>query len=744
MNSQKIELLAPAGSIQCLKAACIAGADAVYLAGKRFGARAFAANFDEQGLWWARRVTKALNRKLYITLNTMIFEHEFDLLGEALDFYEVLQPNALIIQDLGIAAELKRRKSKIPLHLSTQAAWFGQGGEDELKELGITRVILPREMTSHEIEQLAGKTTLELEMFVHGAMCFSISGRCFWSIALGTRSGNRGTCAQPCRKEYRCHSEKSSEHLFSPRDLRLIERIPELLKIGVASLKIEGRMKSPEYVYQVVKAYRDALDNNIIAGNEKMLNEVYSRASATGFFDGPQPPEKWKTGRNAGREGVIAGITTGKIQNGLVEIRVKEQLSAGEGVFWYDRSERQGSRITWVKPDKTSKSTVWVRGLPTTLFKGTEIRRSSTGFSGEWEGQWDKNWERRPVDLYWSGHEGTSLAVETLINKHRLHIETDEKLKLALIKGLEEGPLQEKFAILGDQFKAGKHVTTMLGKRLHISSSALKRLKRNLLEQICLLEQQPPPRGKPGILNLLRAAEPEKADYSELFSAKQTSQIFIRMWNSCFPFLRDLKVDGWILPLFGDKFRAARVIQGPQTFWLPPVINAQHLESIEMALKDFATGDFLCFGWEAFHLAKIFPNLKFSLDSTFNVSNIAALNFVGRHGINAVLAREWPPETIPADLIGKRSNHSWNPLVSLSRFVSSVESGEIVDNSHRDQFFTIDIGNGIRAMFLKDKPASLIRRENVSLQIDVALAPDENPVQVATDLNRMIEHFRKG
>ncbi|MDD3149129.1 MAG: U32 family peptidase, partial [Candidatus Riflebacteria bacterium] len=196
----KIELLAPAGSQACLKAACLAGADAVYLAGKRFGARAFAANFDEKGLRWARRVTRALGRKMYVTLNTIVFEHEWKLLDEALSFYESLQPDALIIQDIGVAVELRHRGSKIPLHLSTQAAWFGQGGVEELKELGITRVILPREVGAAELQQLVDSVPFELEIFVHGAMCYSISGRCFWSIALGTRSGNRGTCAQPCRR----------------------------------------------------------------------------------------------------------------------------------------------------------------------------------------------------------------------------------------------------------------------------------------------------------------------------------------------------------------------------------------------------------------------------------------------------------------------------------------------------------------------------------------------------------------
>jgi len=295
--ARSIELLAPAGSPASLKAACIAGADAVYLAGKRFGARAFAANFDEKSLRWARRVTQALGKKMYVTLNTIVFEHEWKLLDEALAFYESLQPDALIIQDIGVAVELKRRGSRIPLHLSTQGAWFGHGGAEELKELGISRVILPREVSADELEQLLKTAPFELEIFVHGAMCYSISGRCFWSIALGTRSGNRGTCAQPCRREYSIDGScgNGGSCLFSPRDLRLINEVEWLKNSGVASLKIEGRMKSPEYVYQVVKAYREALDNSRNIESAK-LNEVFTRAASPGFFNGPVCQASGSTG----------------------------------------------------------------------------------------------------------------------------------------------------------------------------------------------------------------------------------------------------------------------------------------------------------------------------------------------------------------------------------------------------------------------------------------------------------------
>ncbi|KAF1082100.1 MAG: putative protease [Candidatus Rifleibacterium amylolyticum] len=741
---KSIELLAPAGTTACLKAACLAGADAIYLAGQRFGARAFAGNFDEKSLRWARRVTEALGKKLYITLNTIVFEHEFKLLEEALDFYEVLQPDSLIIQDLGVAALIKRRKSRIPLHLSTQGAWFGQGGRSELADLNISRVILPRELSHAEILSLReAYPDLELEVFVHGAMCYSISGRCFWSIALGSRSGNRGTCAQPCRREYQVNGRpEQTTCCFSPKDLRLIEQVTQLQKCGVVSLKIEGRMKGPEYVYQTVKSYREALDQTTTA-KPAALDEVFSRASGPGFFKGPADPSEWHTGSNVGREGALAATATGKSNEGLVELKLVQELAPGDGVFWFIRGEKQGSRITWIKTDRKRPGYAMVRGLPTSLKTGTEIRRSSQGSSPEWESQWNRDWERRPIDLFWSGHDGTPLAVEAVINDHPLRLETDEPLQLAMNKGLEDGPLQEKFSVLGDQFKAGRQVTARLDRGLHISGSALKRLKRSLVEYICKLEQLPPPKEKTSIAGMLIAAgENRQNDYTSHFSAEQQPQIRLRVWNQSFPFLRDIHPDCWILPWQGDQARADKVIHSKIAWWLAPVLTRQHFDKLLEQLKSLESGEFLCFGWEAFDLARLLPNLKFSLDWCFNTCNLAAIDYIRGRGVEPVLSREWKDEHIPENLTAFRSGCAWNPLVSFSRFTSDLPPGKVVQNSHNDKFFQLPVGNGVTATFLEDIPASLTRHGNASLQIDIAISPQENPVQVAKDLNRMLAAFK--
>ncbi|MBR4570546.1 MAG: U32 family peptidase [Candidatus Riflebacteria bacterium] len=736
----KPELLAPAGSADCLKAALLAGADAVYLAGKRFGARAFASNFDELGLRWARKVTKAQNKKLYITLNTIVFEHEWPLLLKTLDFMESLQPDSLIIQDIGIAVELRKRGSRIPLHLSTQGAWFGQGGVEELKELGITRVILPRETSKKEIEDIVKNSPFEIEVFVHGAMCYSISGRCFWSAALGTRSGNRGTCAQPCRREYSIDGSKSNNCVFSPKDLRLINYIKDLKQTGVASLKIEGRMKSPEYVYQVVKAYRAAIDGKN-AIEEKNLDEVFSRASSNGFFYGPQKPFEWKTGNNPGREGLVVGITSGKFSDGLTELILKDSIQAGDGLFWYEGNEKKGSRITFAQRDKMSKNRIWVRGLPSGIPAKTEIRRTSKSSDENWETKWDKSMERRSIDLFWSGYEGTPLAVEAEINGHKLHLETEEKLENAMLNGLDEGPLQEKFSVIGEDYKSERHITDHLGERLHISASSLKKLKRALAENLNMLEKLPPPYGDSSLVKyLLNKGNKLCIDKSVLYS-KQKPKLVLRLWNETKKLSEALKTDNLIIPwhereMLADNKRHSDNI----CYWLPPVLNSKDFNAVYESIKNLSGMKFICFGWEAFRLAKLLPKLNFVLDWCFNLSNLNALAYVYKQGLSAILSKEWKEEDIPENLNLYRASFAWNPLVSYTRFKEAFHSEQIVSNSHKDKFFVLNIGSGVNAMFLEDH-LSMLPKLDVPLMLDVAISPKENPIQASERLNRIIERF---
>lgn len=262
--SKKVELLAPAGDMQSLIAAINAGADAVYLGGKLFGARAFAKNFDTDELIEALHLCHLHHKKVYLTFNTLIKESEYE---EILPFLTPLYENGLdgiIIQDIGLITYLHNIFPKLELHISTQMTVTNWRSARYLYEKGIKRIVPARELSLTEIKEIKSKAPVDIEAFIHGAMCYCYSGQCLFSSFLGGRSGNRGKCAQPCRLPYQIkqsNSEKTEEcYPLSLKDMCTIELIPQLIEAGIDSFKIEGRMKSPEYVAGVTSIYRKYID----------------------------------------------------------------------------------------------------------------------------------------------------------------------------------------------------------------------------------------------------------------------------------------------------------------------------------------------------------------------------------------------------------------------------------------------------------------------------------------------------
>ena len=274
------ELLAPAGSFECLIAAIRGGADAIYIGGKRFGARAYAKNFDIEEISRAVRYAHLHERKIYVTLNTLILDKEMpEVLDYARELYAI-GVDALIIADLGAIRVIKEHLPSFELHASTQMSAHNSLGADMAYDLGCTRVVLARELSGENIKKVTEKCKPEIEVFLHGALCVCHSGQCLFSSMVGGRSGNRGECAQPCRLPY----NGENNYPLSLTDLCLANHIKELCNSGVASLKIEGRMKSPDYVYTVTSIYRRLLDEYREA-NESENQALRAAFSRGGFTD---------------------------------------------------------------------------------------------------------------------------------------------------------------------------------------------------------------------------------------------------------------------------------------------------------------------------------------------------------------------------------------------------------------------------------------------------------------------------
>lgn len=249
-----VELLAPAGDYECFIAALKGGADAVYLGLKSFGARANASNFSEEELLKALNKAHLFGKKIYLTVNTLFKDDEFFALYQALKQPYIHGLDGVIVQDVGVVEFIREHFPGLDIHASTQMAITDTGGIRFARNLGISRCVPARELSLEEIKRIHDETGMELECFVHGAMCYSYSGKCLFSSMLGDRSGNRGRCAQPCRLCY------DNEYILSMKDMCAIDLIPQLIEAGIYSFKIEGRMKSPEYVYGVTSIYRKYID----------------------------------------------------------------------------------------------------------------------------------------------------------------------------------------------------------------------------------------------------------------------------------------------------------------------------------------------------------------------------------------------------------------------------------------------------------------------------------------------------
>lgn len=290
---KRVELLAPAGKYESFLGAIHAGADAVYLGGVKFGARAAADNFDEETLKRAIYYAHLFDRKVYMTLNTLLKQSELEEIEKFITPFYLAGLDGVIVQDLGLLQYIKERFPLMELHISTQMAVTGPYGVRMLKEAGASRVVPARELSLKEMELLK-KEGLEIESFIHGSMCYSYSGQCFFSSLLGGRSGNRGTCAQSCRLPYKVNladkedgKGKKEEYPLSLKDMCSIDMIPELISAGIDSFKIEGRMKRPEYVAGVTSVYRKYIDQayendlkeiHIEEEDRKILSDLYVRS----------------------------------------------------------------------------------------------------------------------------------------------------------------------------------------------------------------------------------------------------------------------------------------------------------------------------------------------------------------------------------------------------------------------------------------------------------------------------------
>ncbi len=369
-----IELLAPVGSREALVAAVESGANAVYLAGKMFGARASAPNFSDEELEEAVQFAHLRGVVVHVTVNTLVDNSEIPLLITYLRYLYKIGVDALIVQDVGVFTVAKKVIPNMSLHASTQMTVHNIEGVKLLAGLGFERVVLSRELSLADITDICNNTDIEIEVFIHGALCISYSGQCLMSSMIGGRSGNRGRCAQPCRLPYTLVDQSGhnvladkdvGEYLLSPRDLNTLEMIPELIRAGVTSFKIEGRMKRPEYVAVAVDTYRRAIDawiadqeNYVVTeGAQKDLAQIFNRDFTTAYLKKNQGRNMMSDRRPNNRGVRIGRVSEYQYQERMATIKLDEPLYINDIIeFWV----KVGGRVS------TTISTMMVNGQSVT------------------------------------------------------------------------------------------------------------------------------------------------------------------------------------------------------------------------------------------------------------------------------------------------------------------------------------------------------------------------------------------
>lgn len=413
--TKKIELLAPAGNYAAFLAAVENGADAVYMGGKLLNARQFAGNFEDEELQKAIDYAHVRGVRILLTLNTLVLDSEMQ---EAVEYaaraYE-MGADAFIIQDAGLAANLKKAVPGIPIHASTQMTVYNLEGVRALEKAGFERVVLARELGIGEIGEICRNTGLEIEIFVHGALCISYSGQCLMSSMIGGRSGNRGKCAQPCRMYYslaRDGKNLKSSYLLSPKDICYIDHLAELVDAGVASFKIEGRMKSPEYVATVVGIYRKYLDllwqeqrklpgETPVGANQKQISgpgvseqdrhqllQSFNRGGfSKGYLLGKTGPDMMAYHKPKNWGTYLGTALARDRSTNSVKIRLENTLGNGDGIeIWSGKvcEESPGGIITKIVLDggkqvkrANSGDTVWVSVIRGNIEKGSRVYKTS-------------------------------------------------------------------------------------------------------------------------------------------------------------------------------------------------------------------------------------------------------------------------------------------------------------------------------------------------------------------------------
>ncbi len=651
MNQKRIlrpELLAPAGSFEAFFAAMEAGADAVYVGLKDFSARAKAKNFSLADVDKLTRYAQGEGKRAYVTLNTLVKENELSQLVETLGALEQIGIDAVILQDLAVWKLARDHFPGLELHASTQLTIHNAAGVKMLERMGLTRAVLARELSLVEIAEIRRQTQLELEHFIHGALCFSYSGQCYFSSFLGGMSGNRGRCAQPCRRRHRYRQQQG--YYFSTNDLSAIDLLPELEQAGVISFKIEGRMKSAEYVHKVVSAYRQVLDaapaqqKNVSKAAKQLLKESFGRQPTRGFLPGGQPNDiaipsvKGATGRYLGE--------VARVRGGEINFKTRDALQIGDRLRVQPVSDNSGTALT-IRPLKLGQRNVKHApavsfvSVPSTfqnLFKvgdGVFMVSSSKAFTMSDAASRRKLSQVRPrvesVDLQINCREDELHIVATVVGQDQeFHFKIDSFV--AEDRALDQITLQQVFSATADEpFSLGKLSCGDLP-AIVIPPKQLKQIRRELDAELRKLRQPQQEQFKQAHLQAARAAL-----LPEVRPSGGRREIRVQLRDARDQrILQDQQVERLLLPLSGQNLQNANKLlrRKKQLIWdIPFILYDRDWQETRSAIRQLAQAGFKSFRLNNLGHFPLFDGLDdlclYSSFRLFSLNSQALLSWAG-------------------------------------------------------------------------------------------------------------------
>lgn len=501
MKKNSVELLSPAGNLDSFKAAINSGADAIYMGINKFNARQMANNFDKCEYIKCIEYAHMLNVKVYLTLNTLLYTSEIKEAMQILEKLYLAGLDAVIIQDVGLANLIHEAFPNLAMHASTQMSVYNIYQVKQLERLGFKRVVLARELTIEEIEQICKNTNLEIEVFVHGALCVCYSGQCLLSSSIGDRSANRGSCAQPCRMKYSLYDSSDKKivdnrYILSKKDIYGLPVIKRLINAGVTSLKIEGRNKTPEYVAQITKTYKKYLDSLDLVIDKKdiyNLKQIFNRDGfCDGYFNGVRYKESITqiTPKNT-------GIYLGEVleqKGSLIKLKINDNVSLHDGFEIFDLNECIFSNvITCIKDEnenllnnKVEKGNyIWIGDIKTKVKKGLKVFKTSDNILNNhlkkyYDGTIIK---RRKIDIS-IYIKDDNLYAKVLNLENDIICKLDYIIPVAINKQLSKEDIIEAFSKTQDTCFELNIKNIEIPDNIFIPISKLNELRRNLIIRI--------------------------------------------------------------------------------------------------------------------------------------------------------------------------------------------------------------------------------------------------------------------